>query len=116
MVHGTYFEPLPLIMNGGLNKMGRNHVHLAIGLPNDAGVISGMRSSCQVVIELNLVKAMHGTHKLPFYISKNNVILSEGLQDGSIPPDTFRYVLDFKAKKYLYEAPFDYICVFDFEC
>ena len=116
VIHGTYFEPLPLIMKGGLNRMARNHVHLAIGLPDNKGVISGMRSSCQVVIELNIVKAMHGTHKLPFYISKNGVILSEGLQDGSIPPEYFRSVLDFKKKKFLYEASFDYICVYDFEC
>lgn len=50
IVHGTYFDPLPLIMKGGLNKMARNHVHLAIGTPGKDGVISGMRSSCQVVI------------------------------------------------------------------
>jgi hypothetical protein len=44
------------------------------------------------------------------------VILSEGLADGSIPPEYFRSVLDFKKNKYLYEAPIDYICVYDFEC
>jgi 2'-phosphotransferase len=49
-------------MKGGLNKMARNHVHLAAGLPGKDGVISGMRSSCQVVIELNMVKAIHGAH------------------------------------------------------
>lgn len=102
-------------MKGGLNKMARNHVHLAIGLPKD-GVISGMRSSCQVVIELNMVKAIHGPHKIPFYISSNKVILTEGLADGSVPPEYFRSVIDFKNKKYLYEASFDYICVYDFEC
>ena len=46
VVHGTYFEPMPLIMKGGLNRMGRNHVHLAIGTPGKDGVISGMRTSC----------------------------------------------------------------------
>jgi len=45
IIHGTYLDPLPLIMSSGLNRMARNHVHLAIGLPGD-GVISGMRSSC----------------------------------------------------------------------
>lgn len=43
VIHGTYFEPLPLIMGSGLNKMARNHVHLAIGKPGKSGVISGMR-------------------------------------------------------------------------
>jgi len=63
-----------------------------------------------------MVKAALGQHKIPFYISSNKVILSEGLEDGSIPSEYFRSVIDFKNKKFLHEAPFDYICVFDFEC
>ena len=58
--------------------MARNHVHLAVGYPG-GGVISGMRASCEVVIELNMVKAMYGDHQIPFYISNNKVILTEGL-------------------------------------
>jgi len=57
-----------------------------------------MRSSCEVVIELNMVKAMYGKHKIPFYVSSNKVILSEGLEDGSIPAEYFRSVIDFKKK------------------
>ena len=79
VVHGTYYEPMKFIMKGGLNKMGRTAIHFAIGLPDNSGVISGMRSSCQVVIEINMPKAMYGEHKLPFYVSNNNVILCEGL-------------------------------------
>ena len=59
---------------------------------------------------------MYGEHKLPFYVSNNNVILCEGLNDGSLPPQYFRTVYDFVNKKYTYEAPFDYIVVYDFEC
>jgi 2'-phosphotransferase len=70
VIHGTYRDPLPLIMQNGLNKMGRNHMHLAVGLPGN-GVISGMRASCQIVVEINISKAMHGRHKIPFHISKN---------------------------------------------
>ena len=94
IIHGTYMQPLPLIMQSGLNRMGRNHSHLAIGLPGD-GVISGMRSSCQVVIDINMTKAMHGPDKMPFWISTNKVVLAEGLEDGSIPTNYFRYVMDF---------------------
>ena len=60
IVHGTYYEVLDLILKGGLNRMARNHVHFAIGYPGSSGLISGMRGSCQIVIELNLTKAMHG--------------------------------------------------------
>ena len=78
VVHGTYKEPLPLIMKGGLNKMARNHVHMAIGMGKN-GVISGMRASCQIVVEINMIKAIYGPDKIPFYVSSNEVILSEGL-------------------------------------
>ena len=115
-MHGTYYEPMPLILKGGLNKMARNHMHFALGTPGKAGVISGMRSSCQVVIEINMAKAILGEHKIPFYLSGNNVILSAGLEDGSLPTSCFRTILDFKKKLYTHETPFDYICVFDFEC
>ena len=96
--------------------MARNHIHFAIGMPDKKGVISGMRSSCEIVIEINLAKAMYGDHKIPFYISPNDVILCEGLNDGSLPPQYFRTVYDFYKKVYIHEAPFDYICVYDFEC
>ena len=103
-------------MEGGLNKMGRNHIHFAIGLPDNSGVISGMRKSCEIVIEINMAKAMYGEHTIPFYISNNNVILSEGIADGSLPTQYLRSVLDFKTKRFIHEAPIEYICVYDFEC
>ena len=79
IVHGTYYEPMPLILKGGLNRMARNHMHFALGTPGKTGVISGMRSSCEVVIEINMAKAMYGEHKIPFFKSGNDVILSPGL-------------------------------------
>ena len=88
--------------------MGRNHVHMAIGLPSDDGVISGMRKACEVVVEINMVKAMH---RIPFYLSSNKVVLSE----GPIPVDCFRSVIDMTKKEYIYEAPFDYLICVDFE-
>lgn len=80
------------------------------------GVISGMRQSCQVVIEVNMTKAMHADPAVPFWISKNRVVLSEGLEDGGIPAAYFRWVLDFQRQKFLHQAPIDYLCVYDFEC
>ena len=96
--------------------MGRNHVHLAPGFPHKKEVISGMRTSCEVVIELNVVKAMHGAHKFNFFTSSNGVVLCEGLEDGSIPKDYFRSVIDYPKNKYIYSAPIDYLCIYDFEC
>jgi 2'-phosphotransferase len=68
VVHGTYYNVVEPIMKTGLNKMARNHIHMAIGMPGKKGVISGMRGSCEVVVEVNIAKAML-QGKIPFYIS-----------------------------------------------
>ena len=54
VVHGTYKHVYELIINSGLCRMARNNVHFAIGLPGKNGVISGMRSSADIVFEVNL--------------------------------------------------------------
>lgn len=50
--------------------------------------------------------------KIPFFISTNRVILSPG-DEGIIPPKYFRSVFNPSTSKYLYQKPFDHICVFD---
>lgn len=116
ILHGTYRQPLPLILKGGLNKMARQHIHMALAMNKD-GVISGMRNSCQIVVEVNMDKAAFGPHKIPFYISSNDVVLSPGYADtGAIPAEYFRSVLDLGSKQYVQQAALDYICVYDFEC
>ena len=87
---------------------------MALGMPGKKGVVSGMRGSCEVLVEVNMPRAiLQG--KVPFYISQNRVILSPGL-NGELPSAYFRSVIDMKKKEFLYQAPFDYICVYDFEC
>lgn len=97
--------------------MARNHIHMALAMNKD-GVVSGMRNSCQIVIEINMAKAMLAAqYRIPFFISSNEVVLSPGFAEtGAIPADCFRSVVDLKNDVYTYEAPFDYICVYDFEC
>ncbi len=55
---------------------------MAIGYPKDHEVISGMRTTCDLFIEIDVEKAVHDGIK--FFESKNKVILSSGL-DGTIP-------------------------------
>lgn len=77
IVHGTYFSAWEKIkVSGGLSSMSRNHIHLAKGLPKDGSVISGMRSSSEVCIYINLAKAL--ADGIPFFVSKNGVVLTEG--------------------------------------
>ncbi|KAF3895520.1 tRNA splicing 2' phosphotransferase [Trichophyton interdigitale] len=104
VVHGTYHATWPKILqSGGLRCMGRNHIHFASGpsistiLPNGRdgevatpstkgrgqdGVISGMRADAQILIYIDLKRALAAG--CPFGISENGVILSEGMStDGS---------------------------------
>ena len=43
----------------------RNHIHFAPGLPNDSGVISGMRQICNIVIFIDLEAALQGGFRSP---------------------------------------------------
>ncbi|KAI8353733.1 putative tRNA 2'-phosphotransferase [Mortierella sp. GBAus27b] len=87
-VHGTMFSKWRLIHEHGLSKMNRNHIHLAIGLPGEIGVISGMRNNTDLYIYINTAKAIQDGIK--FYKTSNNVILSDGKDgDGIIPPRYF---------------------------
>lgn len=84
-IHGTYKDSVSSISSNGLNKMSRNHIHMATSLPNLDGVISGMRASCDILIIVNVKKAMEDG--IEFYRSGNGVILSPGLgTTGAIPP------------------------------
>ena len=100
VVHGTFHGSWPAILqSGGLKCMGRNHVHFASSpslecalatLPepgadraqtqnnkDETEVISGMRRDAQVLIYIDLRKALAAG--CPFWLSENGVILSEGL-------------------------------------
>lgn len=101
VVHGTFHSAWPAILqSGGLRCMGRNHVHFATGPTlesvlasqrehsetgntkvDDGQVISGMRRDAQVLIYIDLKKALAGG--VPFWRSENGVILSEGLAVSS---------------------------------
>jgi 2'-phosphotransferase len=86
-IHGTYKAFLPLILENGLNKMKRNHIHMAVGLPGADEVISGMRKSCQVILYINVAAAMAAGVK--FYRSSNGVILTAGVDGSGVLPAEF---------------------------
>ncbi|KAJ5156218.1 hypothetical protein N7492_009021 [Penicillium capsulatum] len=102
VVHGTFYGSWNAILqSGGLRCMGRNHVHFATGPTlesvlaaqqrtktesqpptnkNEKTVISGMRWDAQVLIYIDLRKALAAG--CPFWRSENGVVLSEGLPVG----------------------------------
>lgn len=88
-VHGTYKRNLDSILASGLKRMKRLHVHFSRGLPTDGEVISGMRRDVDVLIFLDVRKALEEGMKL--YISDNKVILTEGF-DGVVPSKYFQKI------------------------
>ena len=123
VVHGTFHASWPKILkSGGLKCMGRNHIHFASGPPLSSilpdgihgrvatpkggggpgkkeGVISGMRADAQILIYIDLKRALEAG--CPFWVSENGVILSEGVatQDGGeklLPLEFFDVVVERK--------------------
>ncbi|KAL0233158.1 hypothetical protein GEMRC1_011903 [Eukaryota sp. GEM-RC1] len=88
VVHGTYQKYVQSIRESGLNRMGRQHIHMAIGLPDNRQVVSGARKSADVFVYVDAAAAI--CDGIPFFRSKNNVILTPGEGDtGVLPP---RYI------------------------
>jgi 2'-phosphotransferase len=59
--HGTFYIVWNDIKKQGLKTMGRNHIHFSPRPPAGPGggeVVSGMRSDCQLMIEIDGAKAM----------------------------------------------------------
>lgn len=84
-IHGTYLRHKQSIRRSGLKRMGRAHVHMIPNIPSTDEVISGMRTTCDLYVVINVEEAMKAG--IVFYRSSNNVILSPGLEpDGCIPP------------------------------
>ena len=91
VIHGTYRKSWPdIVSSGGLNRMKRNHIHFAKGLPGDSGVISGMRQNSEVRIYIDVAKAMKDGFE--FFESTNGVILCPGDEKGTLPIKYFKKV------------------------
>lgn len=89
VIHGTYFAFYQRIMEtGGLQRMGRNHIHFSTGLPNDhRAVISGMRNDAEILIYVDIKKSLEDG--ILWWLSDNGVVLTEGNADGVLPTKFF---------------------------
>jgi len=99
-VHGTYIRHWTSISSkgllaGGLGDKGqRNHIHFAPYDYSDKRVISGMRAGCDLAIYLDLRKAMMAG--IPFFMSKNEVILTPGDSGGALSTSFFQSVINIR--------------------
>ena len=90
-VHGTDKDAWAKITaSGGLSRMARKHIHMSSQHKGSKNIISGMRKRSNVMIYIDLDKAIAAGIK--FYISTNQVILSEGNEQGMIPLEFFKDV------------------------
>ncbi|KAH7107379.1 KptA family-domain-containing protein [Auriculariales sp. MPI-PUGE-AT-0066] len=89
-VHGTKLLAWNSIVRQGLSRMTRQHIHFAQGLASDQGVVSGMRKTSEVLVFIDVAKAMESGIK--FFISENGVVLTPGNAQGFLPPQFFSRV------------------------
>ena len=94
VVHGTYHNVLYPIFTSGLSRMRRTHIHLTASDRVDAsiGVISGFRSSCEILIYVDMCAAIKDG--IDFFVSDNNVILCSGNDKGFLEAKYFVKVWD----------------------
>lgn len=92
-IHGTYKRFWNSIRVQGLWRKQRNHIHFACAEVGTEQLISGMRSSAQLKIYIDVQAAMNDG--IVFYWSANNVVLSPGVgENGIIHPQYFSRVVD----------------------
>lgn len=92
--HGTTTTNLPSILDVGLSRCLRQHIHavqgrVSFGHPS----FPGYRGSSNVLILIDVIKAMRDG--IPFYRSSNGVILTPGDAKGLLSP---RYFADVQTK------------------
>ncbi len=101
--HGTFVAFWPAIeAAGGLRSMGRNHVHCGClddkeardpsTLPPDV-VIPGLRRDAQVLVFLDVRRALREDPRLQWWRAENGVVLTEGDADGVLPTRFFKRVV-----------------------
>lgn len=59
-IHGTFHKAWDSIKLQGLSRMNRQHIHFSEDFPGSKGVISGMRSNCEIAILVDVTKALKG--------------------------------------------------------
>lgn len=81
-IHGTYSKCWNSILELGLCRMTRNHIHMTSTEVVGGDVVSGIRGNCDVHLYINHRLAM--ADGISFYRSSNNVILSPGVGERGV--------------------------------
>ena len=96
-IHGTYYKYLPLILKDGyLSSMTRKHVHFSTKFFGSKDIISGMRKNCEVLIYLDVEKALN--EGVNIFLSDNEVALIPKIVSSHL----FEKICDASTGKKLY--------------
>ncbi len=94
LVHGTNRKVVSKIMEQGLSRMARTHVHFCSGstLEEAIAVVKAKEKSyCNAYIVMNVERCLAST--IPFTLLPNNTVLCPGDANGFIPPELIETVL-----------------------
>jgi 2'-phosphotransferase len=100
VLHGTTYAAYKKIKGVGLKKMKRSHIHFSITEDFIEGnnQQSGIRSNCEVLIYIDMKKAMDDG--LEFFMSDNKVVLCSGVgSEGLLDAKYFENAIDRKTQK-----------------
>lgn len=121
IIHGTYLDKWEAIERTGLSRMSRSHIHFVsarnfklFNFENansftenikfdeivkelcNCKCISGIRSSANVLIFLDMYFINNLDKSIKFYVSENGIILTKGNQEGCISSKLFLFCVDLK--------------------
>lgn len=96
VMHGTFARHMPAILEQGLSRGSRRHIHLTPLRPGDQAVMSGFRASSEVLVHIDMPAAIEAG--ITFWLSANGVILTEGNETGHLPPTYIRQVEHLKGE------------------
>lgn len=90
-IHGTYWKAWEDMKQKGISRLGRNHIHFCSGMIGKDGNVSGIRPNCEVLVYLDLKKAI--SDRIKFYRDERGVLWSDGNKEGFIPPKYFTHAV-----------------------
>ncbi|CAG5084512.1 Oidioi.mRNA.OKI2018_I69.PAR.g10659.t1.cds [Oikopleura dioica] len=90
-VHGTWWKAWEDMKKKGISRLGRNPIHFCSGMIGRGGVIPGIRSNCEVLVYIDLQRAIKD--KIKFYRDEDGVLSTHGNKHSVISPKYFTHAI-----------------------
>jgi len=90
-VHGTWWKAWEDMKKKGISRLGRNPIHFCSGMIGRGGVIPGIRSNCEVLVYIDLHRAIKD--KIKFFRDEDGVLSTHGNKHSVISPKYFTHAI-----------------------